>query len=106
MKITPFYRRGYNVIEQTAQIIGFNYQTGSPIYGDVQYSNMGIQKATGIEALYTKELALGLSLQFGATYISQFGNEPPGSVLTARGLGARRNVPVARSFAVPAQRRL
>jgi hypothetical protein len=81
MKITPFYRRGYNVIEQTAQVIGFNYQTGSPVYGDVQYSNMGIQKATGIETLYTKELALGLSLQFGATYISQFGNEPPGTFL-------------------------
>ncbi len=59
MKITPFYRRGYNVIEQTAQIIGFNYQTGSPVYGDVAYSNMGIQKATGIEALYTKEFRSG-----------------------------------------------
>ena len=81
MKITPFYRRGYNVIEQTAQILGFNYQTGSPVYGDVQYSNQGIQKATGIEALYTKELPLGVSMQIGATYISQFGNEPPGAFL-------------------------
>ncbi len=25
MKITPLYRRGYNVIEQTAQIVGFNF---------------------------------------------------------------------------------
>ncbi len=81
MKITPFYRRGYNVVEQTAQIIGFSYQTGSPIYGDVSYSNLGIQKASGIEALYTKELPLGVSMQVGATYISQFGNEPPGAYL-------------------------
>ncbi len=81
MKLTPFYRRGYNVIEQTAQIIGYNYQTGSPIYGDVQYSNLGIQKATGIEALYTKDLPLGVSMNIGATYISQFGNEPPGTFL-------------------------
>ncbi len=81
MKLTPFYRRGYNVIEQTAQILGFNFQTGSPVYGDVAYSNQGIQKATGIEALYTKELPLGLSMQLGATYISQFGNEPPGAFL-------------------------
>jgi hypothetical protein len=80
-KITPFYRRGYNVIEQTAQIVGFNYQTGSPVFGDVQYSNLGIQKATGIETLYTKELPLGISMQVGATYISQFGNEPPGTFL-------------------------
>lgn len=81
MKITPFYRRGYNVIEQTAQIVGFNFQTGSPVFGDIQYSNMGIQKATGIEALYNKEVPIGLSWQVGATYISQFGNEPPGTFL-------------------------
>ncbi|MGB8908979.1 MAG: TonB-dependent receptor, partial [Candidatus Cybelea sp.] len=80
-KITPFYRRGYNVIEQTAQIVGFNFQTGSPVFGDVSYSNLGIQKAEGIETLYTKDVALGLSMQLGATYISQFGNEPPGTFL-------------------------
>ena len=81
IKLTPFYRRGYNVIEQTAQVIGFNYQTGSPVYGDVAYSNQGIQKATGLEALDTKQVAIGLSAQIGATYISQFGNEPPGAFL-------------------------
>ncbi|HEX3670881.1 MAG TPA: TonB-dependent receptor [Candidatus Cybelea sp.] len=80
-KLTPFYRRGYNVIEQTAQIVGFNYQNGSPVFGDVMYSNEGSQKATGIEALYNKEVPLGLSWQIGATYISQFGNEPPGTFL-------------------------
>jgi hypothetical protein len=81
IKVTPFYRRGYNVIEQTAQIIGFNFNTGSPVYGDVQYSNLGIQKADGIELLYTKDVPVGLSMQIGATYISQFGNEPPGAFL-------------------------
>jgi hypothetical protein len=81
LKITPFYRRGYNVIEQTASIIGFNYQTGSPVFGDVAYSNLGIQKATGVEALYNKDIPLGISMQIGATYISQFGNEPPGTFL-------------------------
>ena len=81
MKITPFYRRGYNVIEQTAQILGFNFQTGSPVFGDIAYSNQGIQKATGIEAIYTKDVPVGLSMQIGATYISQFGNEPPGTFL-------------------------
>ncbi len=80
-KITPFYRRGYNVIEQTAQIIGFNYNTGTPVYGDVAYSNLGTQKAEGVELLYTKEVPIGLSMQIGATYISQFGNEPPGAFL-------------------------
>ena len=69
------------MIEQTAKIVGFNYQTGSPVFGDVAYSNLGIQKATGIEALYNKDLPLGISMQIGATYISQFGNEPPGTFL-------------------------
>ncbi len=81
IKLTPFYRRGYNVIEQTAQIIGYNYQTGSPVFGDVQYSNLGIQKAAGVEALYNREVPVGVSMQIGATYISQFGNEPPGTFL-------------------------
>jgi hypothetical protein len=81
MKLTPFIRRGYNVVEQTADIIGFNYSTGQPIYGNVAYSNLGIQKAFGVEALYTKEVLAGLSAQVGATYISQFGNEPPGAYL-------------------------
>ncbi len=81
IKLTPFYRRGYNVIEQTAQIIGYNYQTGSPVFGDVQYSNLGIQKAAGVEALYNRDVAVGVSMQIGATYISQFGNEPPGTFL-------------------------
>lgn len=81
LKITPFYRRGYNVIEQTAQIIGFNFNNGTPIYGDIAYSNQGIQKATGVEALYNRILPYGISMQLGATYISQFGNEPPGAFL-------------------------
>jgi hypothetical protein len=86
LKVTPFYRRGYDVIEQTAQIIGFSYQTGTPVYGDVQYSNLGIQKAAGIEALYNRDLAQGVSMQVGATYISQFGNEPPGAFLVPAAL--------------------
>ncbi len=81
LKVTPFYRRGYNVIEQTASIIGFNVDTGTPVYGNVQYSNLGIQKASGVELLYNRDSPLGLSMQIGATYISQFGNEPPGAFL-------------------------
>ncbi|HZZ65907.1 MAG TPA: carboxypeptidase regulatory-like domain-containing protein [Candidatus Baltobacteraceae bacterium] len=88
IKVTPFYRQGYNVIEQTAQIVGFNTQTGLPIYGDQSYSNLGQQKATGVEFLYTKERAIGLSAQIGATYINQFGNEPPGTYLTPAALAA------------------
>ena len=100
IKLTPFYRRGYNVIEQTAQIIGYNYQTGSPVFGDVQYSNLGIQKAAGVEALYNRDVAVGVSMQIGATYISQFGNEPPGTFLqpAALALGTVYRSPTFRRF--------
>ncbi len=87
-KVTPFYRQGYDVIEQTAQIVGFNAQTGQPIFGDQSYSNLGQQKATGVELLYTRERTIGFSAQIGATYINQFGNEPPGTYLTPAALAA------------------
>ena len=88
LKITPFYRRGYNVIQQTAQLIGFNPDTGAPIAGDFSYSNLGQQKATGVEFLYTKDRPFGVSAQIGATYINQLGNEPPGSFLLPAALAA------------------
>lgn len=82
IKVTPFLRRGYNLIEQTAQIVGFNNQNGEPIFGYQAYSNQGQQRATGVEVLYTVERPLGWTAQIGATYINQFGNEPPGTFLT------------------------
>lgn len=105
MKVSPFYRRGYDVIEQTAQIIGFNFDTGTPIYGDVQYSNLGIQKAAGVELLYTKDVPQGVSMQIGATYISQFGNEPPGAFLqpAALALGVTYRSPDLSPFQLNAE---
>ena len=90
-KITPFYRRGYNVIEQTAQIIGFNYQTGSPVFGDVAVLQSGDSKSDRHRgALQPETSPLGLSMQIGATYISQFGNEPPGTFLQPAALALGR----------------
>ena len=105
-KITPFYRRGYNVIEQTAQIVGFNFQTGSPVFGDVSYSNLGIQKATGIETLYTKDVALG-PLDAGRRNLHQpVRQRTTGHVLTAGGASRRRSLSLARPFALSDQRRI
>ncbi|MBV8638618.1 MAG: TonB-dependent receptor [Candidatus Eremiobacteraeota bacterium] len=88
LKITPFYRRGYDVIDQTASVIGFNPQTGASIVGNLVYSNLGQQEATGVELLYTRDRPLGFSYQIGATYINQFGNEPPGEYLLPAALAA------------------
>jgi len=81
-KVTPFFRRGYDIVEQTANVIGINANTGAPIYGNTAYSNGGSQIATGLELIYTKMVPVGWSIQAGATYINQFGNEPPGGFLT------------------------
>jgi len=76
--ITPFYRRGYDVVEATNDVVGISGTTGLPIIGPTTYSNLGIQKATGVEALITKETRGGLSGQLSLTYLNQLGSEPPG----------------------------
>ena len=88
LKLTPFYRRGYDVIEETSQVVGINPNTGAPIFGDVAYSNLGTQKATGVEFEYTKTAPIGVSVDVGATYINQIGNEPPGGYLSPTALAA------------------
>jgi hypothetical protein len=87
-KLTPFFRRGYDIVEQTAQVIGINPNTGAPVYGNTAYSNLGSQIATGVEFVYTKMVPVGWSIQAGATYINQFGNEPPGGFLTPAALAS------------------
>ena len=87
-KLTPFYRRGYDIVQQTATITGLNPNTGAPIYGNLAYSNLGMQLAAGVEFVYTKSVPVGLSIQAGATYINQFGNEPPGGFLSPASLAA------------------
>ena len=106
MKITPFYRRGYNVVEQTAQIIGFNYQTGSPVFGDVAVLESRHSKSHRHRGALHQGVPLGVSMQVGATYISQFGNEPPGAFLQPAALALGIDVSLAGSLAVSNQRRV
>lgn len=85
-RITPFYRRGYDIVEQSADIIGYQPFSGAPIVGPVFESNLGIQKATGAEFDLTKDALYGLSGQLSATYINQIGNDPPGEYLPSASL--------------------
>ena len=105
-KITPFYRRGYNVIEQTAQIIGFNYNTGTPVYGDVAYSNLGTQKAERRRtAVHQRSAARPFDADRRNVH-QPVRQRAAGSVLTACGARARRHVSFARPVAVSSQRRV
>ena len=85
-RLTPFYRRGYDIVEQSADIVGYQPFSGLPIVGPIFESNLGIQKATGVEFDLTKDALFGLSGQISATYINQIGNDPPGQYLPSASL--------------------
>ena len=85
VKITPFYRRGFDGIAQvaTARLDG----KGNPILnsdGSAQLNppvatNLGVTKTTGVEFYLTKEAAFGFSGVLSMTYINEFSNVIPGS---------------------------
>lgn len=83
MKITPWYRRGYQgTASVQSPLIG---PDGKPIRnsdGSFRFlppvvTNKGTSHATGLEFLVTKEATNGLSGQFTATYINEYSNVIP-----------------------------
>jgi hypothetical protein len=86
MRMTPFYRRGYDIVENSRNIVAFDPFTGAQTLGPLFESNLGIQKATGLEFDLTKDADYGLSGQFSATFIDQIGNDPPGQYLPTASL--------------------
>jgi TonB dependent receptor/Carboxypeptidase regulatory-like domain len=85
LRLTPFYRRGYNALAQVAQlrlnpITGqpfINPATGAPQHGASVTTNLGLDRATGVELAITREVRFGLSAQISATYINEFSNVIP-----------------------------
>ncbi len=84
-KVTPFYRRGYNVTAlvanprtDSAGNILLN-PDGSVIFGPSTATNLGVNRTTGIEMQLTKETAFGLSGQISGTYINETSNVIPGT---------------------------
>ncbi len=82
LKLTPFYRVGYDVVETSQTLLGIDPATGSQQLTPQIESNLGTQRATGIEFEATSPLRqTGLTGTFSATYINQIGNDPPGEYL-------------------------
>lgn len=82
LKVTPFYRRGYNIVETSQTLLGIDTVTGTELLSPEVQSNLGLQTAAGVEFLATTPLKpTGLSGTFSATYINQIGNDPPGEYL-------------------------
>jgi hypothetical protein len=75
VKVTPFYRKGENIIVSSNPIIAET--NGTPVLGPTTTSNLGVEKTSGIEFLLTKDAAYGFSGQLSATYINEFSNIPP-----------------------------
>jgi len=81
-KLTPFYRVGYDVVETSQTLLGIEAATGSQQLSPQIESNLGTQRATGVEFEATSPLrATGLTGTLSATYINQIGNDPPGEYL-------------------------
>ncbi len=82
LKLTPFYRRGYDIVETSQTLLGIDAFSGTQLLSPQIQSNLGVQSAAGIEFEATSPLKpTGLSATFSATYINQIGNDPPGSYL-------------------------
>jgi hypothetical protein len=85
-KVTPFYRRGYDIVETTRTLLGFDPQSEVANLSPELYSNLGQQSAAGLEFDVTHFRDFGFSYQFTTTYINQIGNDPPGTYLPTASL--------------------
>ena len=77
VKITPFYIRGYNIVDQVANVIGFNPASKAPILAPPTSTNLGIERTTGVEFQLTREARNGFSGEISGTYLNKFSNVPP-----------------------------
>ena len=82
VKITPFYRRGYDVVETSQTLLGIDPTSGTQQLSPEIQSNLGFQTAAGFEFVATTpQRPTGLSATVTATYVNQIGNDPPGNYL-------------------------
>ena len=88
LKLTPFYRRGYDALALVASPRLVNGQPViDPSTGNVELlpsvaTNQGQSRTTGVEMFLTKEAAYGLSGTLSATYINEFTNVVPSPLIT------------------------
>ena len=88
LKVTPFYRQGYDALALVSSPRLVNGQTVvDPASGAIELlpnvtTNLGQSKTTGVELYLTKEAAYGLSGAFSATYINEFTNVDPSPNIT------------------------
>ncbi len=78
LKITPFFKRGYDVNVFSATQIATDPITGLPIFGPFLLRNTGVDKTTGVEFYLTRDVPYGLGGFLSLTYVNRLQNIPPG----------------------------
>jgi len=88
MKITPFYRRGYDALALVSQpLTGANGQplinptSGNILLGPSLATNLGVNRTTGVELYFSREVPYGLSGSISATYINELSNVVPSPLI-------------------------
>jgi hypothetical protein len=84
--VTPFFRRGYDIVEQSNTLTFTTGLNPEPILRPAVESNLGIQKSTGIEASFDYTRDPGFSFRASGTYLNQLGNDPPLNYLSTASL--------------------
>ncbi|HEX3466478.1 MAG TPA: TonB-dependent receptor [Candidatus Elarobacter sp.] len=84
IKATPFYRKAYNEIAQSAVPVVRNGQVvtdafGAPEFGPSVFTNLGHSQITGAELYLTKIATYGFSGELSLTYQNEFTNVLPTS---------------------------
>jgi hypothetical protein len=83
MRLTPWYRRGYDATALTqSPLIGpdglpVRNPDRSYVFNPPVATNLGYERAIGVELQVTKDVQYGLSGQFAVSYINQFTNVIP-----------------------------
>jgi hypothetical protein len=84
VKLTPFYRKAYDEIAESAVPLVQNGVVvtdafGAPEFGPSVFTNLGHSQITGVEFLLTKVAPYGFSGQLALTYQNEFTNVLPTS---------------------------
>jgi len=83
VKLTPYYRRGYDALVSTATVKTLNgapvlSSSGAFTFNPAVSSNLGMEKTAGVEFYVTKDNpGPGFSGSFSANYINEFSNVIP-----------------------------
>jgi hypothetical protein len=73
LRITPYYRKGFNYVVGNSPLL-FTLPSGTPVFGPAKEENAGINENTGFEFALQRDVGVGFSGLFDATYDNTLAN--------------------------------